>query len=480
MFMLRPMYEPLIGVDRNTGELEPQLASNWEAATDGRSWDLDLQQDVPWHFGFGEFTAADVVHSFERVTAEDSVATDKSTWVSRVGTGENINVVNSHKVIFNLQVVDPQLWFNFATRSGNMLMISKSQWDAEGEEGMIKKPTGTGSYQYVDRVVGQFILFDRVENHWRKTPEFKQLIIQVVPEPSTRLAMILTGEAHFTDLPREIHDTALDGGMQRVSALLPGTSWMYLWGGLYFTHPGLLEGLPVEDVRVREAMNRAIDRQELIETIMAGRAEMATHHGYHPTRQGFNPAWLTDFEANYGYDPAKARQLLADAGYPDGFDIQIYDYPYGGFPEINQINEAFCQYFIAVGIGCTLNSVDYAVARPELMNRTLHGSMMGFPPFAAYPPHNITYLMKDSRAAFPSYNHPFIDQQFDKLFEADPAGWDAIVESIGQHIYDEYAIIPLFFSRAEVILDPKVIGEFKTPGVYSDQYTHLEYIKAAQ
>ena len=475
-FQIRPMFEPLIGLERRTGELEPHLAANWELGADARSWTLDLQKDVPWHFGFGDFTAADVVHSFEMDISEDSRTSDRGTWVSRVGSSDNIDVVNPHKMVFNLLVVDPTLWFDFAVKSGNLLIISKAQWDAEGKTGMLDKPAGTGSHQYVDREISQFIQYERVESHWRKTPSFSELMMHFVPEAATRMAMLLTGETHFTELPKELHKTAISAGMQRISGKLPGTAWHYFWGGMYFATPDDLKGIPVENVLVREAMNRAIDRHEIIDTIFDGRGEIATHHAFHPTRQGWDPAWLEEFEENYGYDPAKARQLLADAGYPDGFDIKIYDYARGGYPELPSVNQALCLYFADVGINCTLESVDYATANAPLKDKTLHGYIMGFQPFGAYPPHKITYIMTNTQGGFPAYTHPVLEQLFDELSEAQADDWDVIVGAIGEHLYANYAIMPMFFTLPEAFIDPAVIEEFFAPGGNATPfYTHIEY-----
>jgi peptide/nickel transport system substrate-binding protein len=107
------------------------------------------------------------------------------------------------------------------SRRSDLRMVSKVQWDKEGIEGFERRPAGTGSYQYVSRQLGRSIVFERVENHWSGIwPAFKELEICIAPEESTRLAMLLNGEAHIMDLARELQGDAEKRGMQILAASL--------------------------------------------------------------------------------------------------------------------------------------------------------------------------------------------------------------------------------------------------------------------
>src|SRR6266516_2247249 len=168
------------------------------------------------HFGYDEFTARDVVHSHSLMLRQDAIAAMVGFWRSV----EEIKVINDYQVVFRMK--QPATTMPYAaSRCGELRIVSKEQWDKEGLEGFEKRPAGTGSYRYVSRQLGQSIVFERVENHWSGIrPEFQELEIRIAPEESTRLAMLLNGEAHIVDLARELQGDAEQRGMQILAASL--------------------------------------------------------------------------------------------------------------------------------------------------------------------------------------------------------------------------------------------------------------------
>ena len=310
----RPIYETLINTHHKTAQYYPELTTAWEVSPDAKTWTFDLRENVPWHFGFGDFTAEDVRHTWELYTKEDSITLYTGTFKAMLETSENIEVVNDHKVIWNLVRPEPDLVYHISTRENMFMMVNKAQWDEVGAEGWDKQPSGTGAYRFVERNLGENVLYERVENHWRKTPEFKELYYRFVHEQAVRLAMALTGEAHIVNLAPDLHEQAISRGWKLVQAFVPPTAVTYNFGGLYFGTPELLDpDVKWMDKRVREAMNRAINREEIIDTIFFGRAELAMLQYWHPTQQGWNPQWEEDFEEYYGFDTEKAKALLTDA-----------------------------------------------------------------------------------------------------------------------------------------------------------------------
>ena len=164
----------------------------------------------------------------------------------------------------------------------------------KGLEGFDKRPAGTGSYRYVERKLGKSILFARVDNHWRgKKPEFPELEIRISREDATRLALLLNGEAHIVDLPRELQPDAVKKGMKILSSQL-ATDWLSIYMGGQFHLPGdpkFKADVPWNDKRVRQALNLAIDRKELLNTIFRGKGAPMYVSGYQPYLEGWNPAW---------------------------------------------------------------------------------------------------------------------------------------------------------------------------------------------
>ena len=479
MFMVRPMYESIISVDPSTGVHIPQLATKWEVGPGAKSWTITLREDVPFHFGWGEFTANDVVYAWERLVSETSIASDRDIWSQVMGSVDDFDLVGDHQLVFNVNRPEPDLDFRLATRQGNYAISSKAQFDEEGELGMQAQPAGTGAYVFKEYEPNAIIVYERVEDHWRVTPEFRELEIRIVREDATKLAALLAGETHMTDLPKDLQDSALAAGKKRVQANQTKMGWVAFWGGLYFADGKADLSVPWTDVKVREALNRAVDREEMLETIFHGRGSMAGPYAFLDYTQGWDPSWMERLPDEYGYDPDLSRELLADAGYADGFELKIYNYP-SSYPELEQVFEALAQYFIAVGVNAKVIDVDYGTIREPLRERRLDG-MMGWGPYITGNPHTVISLSYTIGGGFSQYDHPFIEEKIAELNQsADPVVRDRIQREIGEHKWVNYTEIPLFNVPEEVIIDPEVIAEYLLSGAFPDLWTHLELMKAVK
>jgi peptide/nickel transport system substrate-binding protein len=255
-----PFLETLLDVDPKTGEFTPRLAEKWEASPDLKAWTFYLRKGVQFHDGFGEFTAKDVVHSHSFMLRPDATAGTAPLWRD----AEEVQVVNDYQVVFRMKrpmSIIPYI----ASRASDLRIVSKAQWDQEGLEGFEKRPAGTGSYRYVGRKTGIAIEYERVDNHWGEKPDFKELEIRIVPEETTRFAMLMSGEAHIVDLPRELQKDALSRGMKIFSSSQP-VDWMTIYfGGQYYMpgdpkfHGGEPPGDPHDDFR-RQGHARLCER----------------------------------------------------------------------------------------------------------------------------------------------------------------------------------------------------------------------------
>ena len=241
-----PFMETLLDVDPKTGEYIPRLAEKWQVSPDLKEWTFYLRKGVQFHYGFGEFTAKDVVHSHSLIVRQDSTAGSAPLWRD----AEEVKVVNDYQVVFRMKrpmSIIPYL----ASRASELRIVSKAQWDKEGLEGFEKRPAGTGSYRYVGRKTGISVEYERVDNHWGEKPDFKELEIRIVPEETTRFAMLMSGEAHIVDLSRELQKDALSKGMKIVSSSQP-VDWM----SDLFWRPVLHTGRP------QVPGQRAVDQQK--------------------------------------------------------------------------------------------------------------------------------------------------------------------------------------------------------------------------
>jgi ABC-type transport system substrate-binding protein len=473
-----PFLETLLDVDPKSGEFVARLADKWESSPDAKDWTFFLRKGVPFHFGYGEFTAKDMAHSLSLVAREDSTATFAGVW----RTVQEVKAVDDYQVVIRMK--NPFITMPYAaSRAIELRAVSKAQWDKEGLEGFDKKPAGTGSYRYVDRKLGQFISYEAVENHWRgEKPDFKELEIRLAPEDSTRLAMLLGGDAHMVDLPKELQGEALKKGMKVLRSQL-AVDWVAIyWGGQYYLpgDPKFQASVPWTDKRVRQAMNMAVNRKQLQDAIYPG-SEFAYVSGLQPISEGWNPEWPKRFNELYGYNPAKAKELLAAAGYPPGaLKVKMYSFVNPGESELPQVAEALALYFKAVGIDSSIESLEFSRVREQFRGKSIHCCLW---------PNIISWRLSEEwfRSSYYSKgnSHLFESELIDKNYlelskTVDPQKRQALARAIGDHLFESFADIPLFWFFNEVMTNPKVVAEWTYPGIGAGRSTHFHLLKATR
>ena len=322
----RPALEYLVGIDRNTGAYIPELAEKWDMASDGKSWTVWLRKGVKFHENWGEFTAKDVRHAVFLISQPESVQTDAGFWRPLMGIGkadsveevakkveQGVEIIDDYKVVFHLTQAAPEFVENISANA-DLVMESKARWDAGGKELYGQKVVGTGPFEFVERKVSSHVLYKRVENHWRQTPEYKELEFRWVPEGVTRLATLIAEEVHISDVDRALQKDAVAKGMQIVTSKLPAIQHQWNFGGMYFATPDKLDPkVPFMKKEVRQAMSMAINRNAIANSLLGGRVQPLRIMGYHPELSTalwpgiWNPAWDQRFEELYGYNPTKAK-----------------------------------------------------------------------------------------------------------------------------------------------------------------------------
>ena len=488
----RPALEYLVGIDRQTGAYIPELAETWDMSSDGKRWTIILRKGVKFHNKGGEFTAKDVRHSIFLISQPESVQTDAGLWRSMMEiekddsieavakkVEKNVEIVDDYQVIINTKFATPEL-IDTISANADLGMESKARWDAGGKELYGQKVVGTGPFEFVERKVGSHVLYKRVENHWRQTPEFKELEFRWVPEDVTRLATLLSEEVHISDVPRALQADAAAKGMKIITSRLPAIMHGWSFGGLYFATPDKLKSdVPWTKKDVRQAMNMAINRQEILTKLLGGKADPLKVFGYEQRVEpkSWNPEWDQRFDSLYGYDPTKAKALLAKAGYGAGFEFTIYLYTLPGLPEIVEIGQALALDFEAVGLRPKLVEVDFPRVREQYRTKQIHGALWGLrrSPNAL---DTVRIFNASKNSVVYSYEHPFIDHVMEELGRVvNPAERAQLLRSIGDHKFNEFAELPLAALFADAAINPKFIAEYTFPGIITGFYTHLEYIK---
>ncbi len=492
-YQFDPYGETLVGLDANTNERIPRLAESWEWSEDGREWTFHLVEGVPFHFGFGEFTAHDAVAAHHRTTGEDSQSGAASFF--REATAEALDDYTVKYTFDGLSLDTPAI-LSRGFGGGEVLMLSKQQFDTEGLEGFDAKPAGTGSYQYLGREAGQGIWFEKApQPHWRgENPDFQEVELRWVREDLTRLAALLTGEIHVAALSRELQLEAGRRGMMPAAAGVPTNYLSLFLGGLYFSEgdpdydPNVPWASPTNGKIIRQAMNKAIDRQEMLQHVLKGDGELMYNTAYHPVLgNGYNPQWEADWEELYGYDQEAAKQLMAQAGYtPDNpMPFTSYNYFSADEPETAVMLEALINYWEPVGIDVTLLDSEWGTvrgeyrAKGEFIKKGGWGNVITMRSLT-------TRLRVWSFAATGNgggYETDLQDQNYLKyigLESVDREAIDLLIREIGDDRFYNFADIPFFWFRLTVMYNPEVVESWTFPGTASSKTSHWDLLKAAQ
>jgi peptide/nickel transport system substrate-binding protein len=204
----------------------------------------------------------------------------------------------------------------------------------------------------VKRDPGASIEYEAVPNHWRVTPAFQKLIVKLVPEESTRIAMLKRGEVDVAEISLDSVDEVKSAGFGLRYGINPNQV------GMAFPATWLDTGQPVMDVRVRKALSYAVNREEMAATFFKGQATPSIIRSMSPHTWGFDPSWKPD-----PYDPALAKKLLAEAGYPNRFKepvITVWARKVMGAGWLDKWSEIMAGYWEAVGVRTKVTPIDNA------------------------------------------------------------------------------------------------------------------------
>ena len=302
-FMLQNIYRGLVGYNLD-GEIQCEVADSYEISDDNLTYTFTLKDNVTFHDGT-PVTAEDVKYSFDRIMADDSTATYKSYFT---GAGTTVNVVDDKTVEFVL--AEPCAPFLEYLSLPESAIISKA-WMEAGND-IATSAMGCGPYQFVSWDRGLQIDVQGYDGYYKEgLPKTKNVSFIFYLDETTRNNALLTREVDLIDYVSATAVTQFEGNSD-VSVYSRQGAFMML-------EFNCKEGSPFADYRVRQAVAYAIDREAVIETAFNGRGEAL--YGF-PTiagQQGYNG----EFDNYFSRDLDKARELLAEAGYPDGFSCNI-------------------------------------------------------------------------------------------------------------------------------------------------------------
>jgi peptide/nickel transport system substrate-binding protein len=391
--------------------LASSLAESWSLSDDGLIYEFVVRKGAKFHNG-EPVTAEDVKFSFERYRGASAKALK-----DRVAA---IETPDPQKVRFKLKEPWPDFLTFYASATGAGWIVPKKYVESVGDDGFKKAPIGAGPYKFVSFTPGQELVFEAFDQYWRKTPSVKRLVFRVIPDESTRLAALKRGEIDIAysirgELAEEILRTK---GLTLKPAVISATFWLYFpdqWD----------PKSPWHDQRVRQAANLAIDHKTINQALTLGHSRITGSI----IPETFEHYWKPPAPA---FDPAKAKQLLADAGHPNGFDAGDYycDTAYAN------LGEAVLNNLQAVGIRAKLRPLERAAFFKGYSEKSYKNLIQG----ASGALGNTATRLQAFVAKGGAYvygNYPDIDELFQKqAAELDPKKREAILHKIQQLVHE--------------------------------------------
>ncbi len=325
----------------------PWLAESWQA-TNPTTWRIKLKQGVKFHNG-EDFNADSLIFSIKTYNASKGEAASFFKFVTDMKRVDDttVDLVTDKP---NPTVVE---WLAL------LQALPPKYYASVGDDGFSLKPVGTGPYTFVEWAKGVQIKLKANPTYWGGAPAIDEVVFKPGPEASTRLAMLDTGEADIiANVPPELTQRIAASGKARVENV-PSLRSIFI----EFNK----KEKPLDDVRVRQAINYAINKDSLIKDVLGGFAQKTK--GVIPAGWlAYNPGALTA----YDYDPAKAKQLLAAAGYPNGFTIDFH-YPIGRYLKDKEVAEAIQGQLGEVGIKLNMQGSDIGTLVNKIHTQTLSG-----------------------------------------------------------------------------------------------------------
>jgi peptide/nickel transport system substrate-binding protein len=432
-------------------KMGPALAESWQESEDGLTYEFKLKPGLTFHNG-DPVTTDDVKFSFDRYKGAGATVLKEKV--------KEVEIVDPRVIRFHLT----GLWPDFMTFYGSTatavgLIVPKKYIEKVGEAGFKAHPIGAGPYKFVSEQPGVQVVFEAFEHYWRHVPNIKTIVMRSVPDGDTRALMVKTGEA---DIAIALQGVAAQGLMEnkgtRIVASKHASSQWIEFPDQYNPKS------PWHDIRMRRAVAYAIDREGI---------NKAACLGYCPPAGVIVPR-VMPFALQvkpFPYDPEKAKHLVAEAGYPKGFDAGLF-HAIPGFPVTAQ---AVANDLNAVGIRVQLAEMERAAFYADWRAHKFHGLYMTGSGSAGNAASRVEAFIY-SKGAFASGGYPDIDKLYlEQASERDDKKRAAILDKIQQLTIDRMMFAPVFDFRALMGVGPR-IARSTIGDVYLDPFPEYEDI----
>lgn len=363
------VFETLVNFGEQDTTINPGLAKEWTVSEDGLTYTFMLEEGVKFHDGT-DFNAEAVVANFERWSAGTA---DKYYYYKSMFGGfgdeeghviESVTADDEFTVTFKLK--RPQAPFLKNIAMSPFGMASPTAFEAAGDS-FGDNPVGTGPFKFVEWKRNDSITIEKFEDYWQEGfPKLDRVVFRAIPDNSARLNALLTGEIDLADGVNPSDSSSIEGDAALQLFERPSMNVGYL--GLTNTRP------PFDNKLVRQAMNHAIDKQAIVDAFFEGRAEVAVNP-MPPSISGYN-----DQIEGYDYNPEKAKELLAEAGLADGFEMELWAMPVPRpyMPDGMKVAEVMQKNLADVGITAEIVSFEWATYLEKARNGEADAFMLGW------------------------------------------------------------------------------------------------------
>lgn len=356
-------------------EIAPSLATDWSVSEDGLVWTFHLREDVVWQNGYGPFTAADVVFTFERLKDPE-----RSREVGLVeGVIDEVVAVDDYTVEYHLAAPNadfiPGLMLNFRTG----IILSEAAVEDVGEENYSHSPVGTGPYMVEERTIGERTVLVANPDYWGDPPQVQRFVFVEIPEETVRADALEAGEIDIASFRSPVTIGRLSGNPSLVTEITYDRPAIWIIA---------ISDLSVPDKRVRQAIAYAINKEELAETVLEFRSNPKVVSYQGPGLAGF-PSDRT--EVLYPYNPEKAQELLAEAGVEPG-ELDLF---YPTRADFQELSQAVAGYLEAIGINTELEVQEQALFRESIRSGGQNYDLTNFFPSRATANEMLAYYGAD-------------------------------------------------------------------------------------
>lgn len=401
------LFETLLTFEEEGTAVEPGLAKSWEPSEDGLTYTFELQEGVTFHDGT-DFNAEAVVKNFERWASGDA---EMFPYYNTMFGGEDGSIIESvtaegeHTVVFKL--TRPQAPFLKNLAMDMFAIASPTAYEEQGDDDFERNPVGTGPFKFVEWKPNDSITVERFDDYWQEgLPKLGKVIFRSIPDNAARLNSLLAGEIDLADGINPSDGATIEDNADLQLFERPSMNIGYL--GLTVTRP------PFDNKLVRQAINHAIDKESIINAFFEGRAESAKNP-MPPSISGYN-----DEIEEYAYDPEKAKELLEEAGFGDGFEMDLWAMPVPRpyMPDGEKVAEVIQKNLADIGVTAKIVSHEWATYLDLASKGDADTFMLGWTGDNGDPDNFLYALLDEDNIGSNNYTYFKNDEMHELLIEA--------------------------------------------------------------